>query len=81
MPKHGMLIAGMLMLCVGAAGGDQLLRWTAKNAAQPVPTRLGANHSDAALSILPVSLLGPAMASGAQLRLDRSGPLARADLP
>jgi hypothetical protein len=77
MPKHGMLIAGLLMLCVSAAGGDQLLRWAVKNAARSALTPPTAGHADARPSIVPVSLLGSAMAMGAQPRLDR----AASDLP
>jgi hypothetical protein len=72
MPKEGMLIAALLLLCVSAAGGDQLLHWAIKDAGRS--TALPATrHADGLPAILPVWLLGSAMAVGAQHRLDRAG--------
>ena len=70
MPKHSMLIA-CLLLSVSAVAGDQLMRWgvtSATRSAMPA-----ADHRQAATSMMPVSLLGSAIAMGAQHRLDRSG--------
>ena len=68
-PKDGLLITGLVLLCVSAAGADQLLHWAIK-----APPPAATHHSEAAFSIVPVSLLGSAIALGAQHRLDRLGP-------
>jgi hypothetical protein len=69
MPKDGLLIAGLVLLCVSAAGADQLLHWRIRSAPPPA-----VRHAEASLSILPVSFLGSAIAVGAQHRLDRPLP-------
>jgi len=70
MPKDGLLIAGLVLLCVSAAGADQLLHWAIRRAPPPLAAT---RHVEAAFSIVPVSLLGSAIALGAQHRLDRPG--------
>ena len=66
MPKDGMVIAALVLLCVGAAAADQLL-----HRAIPSAGRGAARPAALALSGLPVSHLGPAIAHGAEIRLNR----------
>ena len=63
MPKHGVLITGLVLLCLTAAAADQMLHGRVRTATHPLGV--------ASASVLPVSYLGSAMVIGAQHRLDR----------
>ena len=62
MPKDGMMIAGLVLVCVALAAADQLRQGLARPPAHPATL---------AVASPPVAGLAPAIALGAQHRLDR----------